>query len=145
MYFTNGQVPYKFQRNPLLKLKFLSGNQTICNFCCLLRVMTPVQLDAKPLLCNSNYILLMAMYHINFKEMHSFKLKLLRETKTLQFFTSIRGNNYCTNLIITLIFELNLYFSYGHDCINFIEIHPLKLKLLSGNQKIAIFDINQGP
>ena len=68
-------------------------------------------------------ILLMVMYQINFKEIHSFKLVV--HIQKMQFFTYIRGHNSWQNLCITSFFELNLYFVNGQVPNEFQQNHKV--------------------
>ena len=55
----------------------------------LLEAITPAKIASEPPFSNSTCVLLMVMYHINFK-IHLFKLKLLRES---QIFSVFQGHN----------------------------------------------------
>lgn len=44
---------------------------------------------------NSNCILFVVIHHINFTEIHTFKLYILSANQKLQFFKSLRGHNFC--------------------------------------------------
>ena len=90
----------------------------------------------------------MVMYHINFKDIHLFKLNLFSGNQKLAIFHVYQGCNSWLNRRITFYFELNLYsvdgqvpYKFQQNRIKFEERNPNTLSECLMKQYLGDFGI----